>query len=296
MRLRTALAAGVATAAITPALMFLGLASTAAADPSTPNGRRLEPYCGDPDSAGFPIRPRIQRGPKAYPPGGDWKIWKLDLRNTTRTACRSIHPVIVFVDNDRKLAADRIGLEFQIPGEEQWRPVTFETTDRDEHIGVFEARGFKGFVVEPRKTVTLKVRMRFAGGTDEDGAKINVATVQRRDDDGDWVGESNDYQFAIRDVGDGDGDGSDEQREPGKEGQERKEGKEGKAEGYEGREPLRRSDGSGLQEDQERRPLPAAEAGELARTGRDGLTWLLGAAGLCVLGGVTLVVLARRTR
>jgi clumping factor A len=286
MRLRTALAAGVATAAITPALMFLGLVGTAAADPSTPDGHHLEPYCGDPDSAGFPIQPRIQRGPKAYPPGGDWKIWKLDLRNTTRTACRSIHPVIVFVDNDRKLAADRIGLEFQIPGEEQWRPVTFETTDRDEHIGVFQARGFKGFVVEPKKTVTLKVRMRFSSGMDEDGAKINVAAVQRRDDDGDWVGESNDYQFAIRDD-DGDGDGSDEQREPGK---------EGKAEGYESREPLRRSDGSGLHEDQDRRPLPAAEAGELARTGKDGLTWLLGAAGLCVLGGVTLVILARRTR
>ncbi|MGP4002889.1 hypothetical protein [Streptomyces sp. 8N706] len=279
MRLRTAL-----TAAITPVLMVLGPVGTAEADRPPHDrapGRGPQPFCGDPNSPGFPIETRIHGGPDVYPPGGDWQTWNLDLRNTTAAHCSGIHPVAVLVDHQRSLDRDRIGLEFYDPGKREWRPVSFETTDQDEQIGVFEGGRFKGFVVPRHKTVTVKVRMRFSGDTGEDRVRVNVATVQRRDDDGDWVGESNDYEFDIRRPG------GEQPRLPDRpESHDKQHDTRSEAPGL----PEAKGD-----EAEPERPLPAAEAHhELARTGEEALPWIAGAAALCLVGGVVLVALVRR--
>ncbi|MEK8143379.1 hypothetical protein NKH18_18485 [Streptomyces sp. M10(2022)] len=62
----------------------------------------------------------------------------LDLTNTTSETCHAIHPVLVLTDEDRKLTSEQVQLEFSEGAnpDEQHR-VVWETTDRDEQIGVF---------------------------------------------------------------------------------------------------------------------------------------------------------------
>ncbi|MFF3763075.1 hypothetical protein ACFYYR_03160 [Streptomyces sp. NPDC001922] len=297
MRLRTVLA-GAATAALAPVLVLLGPAGAAEADrpPHDQASRRgPQPYCGDPKSPDFPIETRIHGGPDSYAAGGDWQTWNLDLRNTTTVPCRDVHPVAVLVDHRRSLDRDRIDLEFYDPGQREWRPVTFETTDQDEQIAVFEdGDRFRGFAVPARRTLTVQVRMRFSAETGEDRVRVNVATVQRRADDGDWVGESNDYEFSIRGA-----DGTTGLRPDRPESHEKQHRPSPGPSASDlperpepGREPRRESKGN---EAQPERPLPAAEAGqELARTGQTSLRWIAAGAGVCLAGGALLLALARR--
>ncbi|MBQ0983661.1 hypothetical protein KBZ10_03810 [Streptomyces sp. F63] len=208
MRQRRHLAAGAAAAAAAlvavaaPVLVFLPQAQGAPAAVVAPGAvprplpRAVEPYCGDRDSPDFPLRARIRGGPREYTAGDGWRRWSIGLRNTTERACRAVHPVAVLVDSTRKLAGERIFLEFYDAYSRSWRPVTLETTDRHEHIAVFD--GFPGFAVPAGGTVTVGVRMRFAEGTAGNSVRLTVAAVQRRDDDGDWIGSSNDYEFTIR--------------------------------------------------------------------------------------------------
>lgn len=260
MRLRTAVAAGATTAAIVSASTLLGPAGMAAVPlPPAPAGSALAPYCGDLDSPGFPIETRVHGGPEAYPAGGDWQNWNLDLRNTTSRECRMIHPVVVLVDQDRRLTREQIGLEFYDGAERRWRAVGFETTDQDEHIGVFDGGGFEGFTVEPHRTLTVKVRMRFAARTVEDRMRATVAVVQRRNDDGDWVGESNDYDFGISRTAD---DGGRHARPP--------------APGVAREHP------------------PAATADALAHTGTRAPIWLAALGSACVAGGAAMLRGTRR--
>ncbi|MEU9200638.1 hypothetical protein [Streptomyces sp. NPDC048332] len=168
-----------------------------------------QPACGGPKAADFPIDTRIHGGPDTYAPGGGYGTWFLDLTNTTAESCRAIHPVLVLTDEDRVLTSDQIQLEFSeraAPGTEH--RVSWETTDRDEHIGVFGGEGddsFAGFTVPAGRTVTVQVRLAFTSDTSPGRITANAAIVQRqRSDsgtgealDGEWVGESEDYPFTV---------------------------------------------------------------------------------------------------
>ncbi|MFI6649910.1 hypothetical protein ACIBI8_20125 [Streptomyces sp. NPDC050529] len=180
------------------------------------------PACGDPGAADFPIDTRIHGGPDTYASGGGYGTWFLDLTNTTAEPCRAIHPVLVLTDEDRTLTSDQIQLEFSErahPGVEH--RVSWETTDRDEHIGVFGGEGddsFPGFTVPAGRTVTVQVRLAFTSDTSPGRITANAAIVQRqRTDsdstgqslDGEWVGESEDYPFTVVED-DGSGTGADD--------------------------------------------------------------------------------------
>ncbi|MEV4877319.1 peptidase [Streptomyces cyaneofuscatus] len=211
-----------------PASLAAGTAAGAAAGTAAeaPDGQSS---CGDPGAREFPIEARIQDAPKTYASGGGYGTWFLDLTNTTDSACRALHPVLVLNDEDRKLTTEQIQLKFSEPG----RPgtehrVTWETTDRHEQIGVFDGDpgsapadssegsddsadsddGFLGFTVPAGATVSIRVRMAFTSDTAPGRVTAHAAVVQRRHqdkakgggrEDGDWVGESGAYRFVIVD-------------------------------------------------------------------------------------------------
>ncbi|MFI9613655.1 hypothetical protein ACIHCM_18650 [Streptomyces sp. NPDC052023] len=153
------------------------------------------PQCAAADDRQFPITTRIVGGPGSYDAGGGFGTWSIELGNTTRSACTGIHPVVVLVDGERALKPSQPRLEFY----EGARPraVRFERTDRDELVGVF-GEGFAGFAVQPGQTLTVRVRLAFTSDAVANDVTANAAVVQRREDDGDWVGQSNDYRFRVR--------------------------------------------------------------------------------------------------
>ncbi|WP_307167592.1 hypothetical protein [Streptomyces rishiriensis] len=171
------------------------------------------PGCAGPDGADFPLTTRLHGGPDSYRAGGGYGIWYLDLTNTTRLTCDGIHPVVVLVDAGRDLKPSQARLEFYADG--QPHPVHFEPTDDDELVGAFtegptdgEAEGqaegradgagdFPGFTVGPGRTLTVKLRLALTSDTAPNAVTANAAVVQRHGDDGDWIGQSNDYRFAV---------------------------------------------------------------------------------------------------
>jgi len=192
--------------------LTLPLAATAALllAPSTP--AHAAPLCDSPDDTrAFPLTTRIHSGPATYAPGGGYGTWKLDLTNTTTRTCADIHPVVVLVDKERALKASQPRLEFY--DGDRPRPVRFETTDEDELVGAF---GGAGLTVGPGRTVTVKVRLALTSDAVPNEVTVNAAVVQRHNDDGDWVGQSNDYRFAIADddTGIDTGTGTDPQDRP----------------------------------------------------------------------------------
>ncbi|MFF5492076.1 hypothetical protein [Streptomyces aquilus] len=192
--------------------LALPLAATAALLLAPPAPAHAAPVCDSPDNArAFPLTTRIHGGPATYAPGGGYGTWKLDLTNTTARACADIHPVVVLVDKERALKASQPRLEFSDGG--RFRPVRFESTDEDELVGAF---GGAGLTVGPGRTVTVKVRLALTSDAVPNQVTANAAVVQRHDDDGDWVGQSNDYRFAIADdSGSGSGDtGTDPEDRP----------------------------------------------------------------------------------
>ncbi|KPC85054.1 MULTISPECIES: hypothetical protein [Streptomyces] len=229
------------------------------------------PACGDPAGEDFPIETRIHGGPDTYAPGGGYGTWYLDLTNTTAESCHSIHPVLVLTDEDRTLTAEQIQLEFTErahPGEE--RRVSWESTDRDEQIGVFgsgeQDDDFPGFTVPAKKTVTVEVRMAFTSDTRPGKVTAHAAIVQRRTAqngaeqagspaDGDWVGESAAYPFAIVEGG------------------------------------IEAPEDTGTRAEAEGGLVP-----ELARTGQARTHWAGLASGALVLAGAAAVIHARRLR
>ncbi|MFD3439603.1 hypothetical protein ACFWU3_19075 [Streptomyces sp. NPDC058685] len=158
-----------------------------------------EPTCGTVAAKSFPIDSRIHGGPPVHHPGGGFEQWSVDLANTTAEACRNIHPVIVFTARDRGLTPPRVTLEFYDEDASRWRPASLETTAQDEVIGVLDDGAFAGFAVPARATVTVRVRFALTADTPPNQVTVNAAVVQRRGDDGDWVGESGDYRFAVMD-------------------------------------------------------------------------------------------------
>ncbi|MFI6334790.1 hypothetical protein [Streptomyces sp. NPDC050535] len=224
MRLRTSLPLSV-TAAAAALPLTLATPGTALADP--------RPTCAATESRAFPVQTRIHGGPARYDVGGDFGTWYIDLTNTTAHTCEGIHPIVVLVDGKRALRPEQARLEFyEGEGEGEGKrgregdrdgegegdgvrdlphPVEFEKTDEDENVGAFDD-GFPGFTVGPGRTLTVKVRLSVTSDAAAPNDVVaNAAVVQRHDDDGDWVGESNDYRFRIEDEG---GDGGEEERDP----------------------------------------------------------------------------------
>ncbi|WP_432191309.1 hypothetical protein [Streptomyces sp. bgisy027] len=176
-------------------LCLAAAALLAAAPPVHAEPPAALPGCAS-GAGDFPLTTRLHGGPTSYAAGGGFGTWYLDLTNTTTRTCTGIHPVVVLVDGKRALEPSQPRLEFY-DGRAGTRPhaVRFETTDQDELVGAFE--GFDGFTVGPRKTVTVKIRLAVTSDAVPNDVTANAAVVQRHGDDGDWVGQSNDYRFKI---------------------------------------------------------------------------------------------------
>ncbi|MEU7604744.1 hypothetical protein AB0B78_32295 [Streptomyces sp. NPDC040724] len=196
MRLRKALAL--------TAVLVATTAPTAAADIGTGGGARPAPAlpsrahatCGDGKSHAFPIGARIRGGPAVYRTGGGPQTWYLDLTNTTDSECTAIHPVVVFTDKARTLRPAHLQMEFDAPG--GTFPVSLERSDRDEIIAVFDGGdAFAGFTVGPGGSKTVRVGLAFAPDSPTGEVLADAALVQRKGDDGDWIGEAGGYRFSV---------------------------------------------------------------------------------------------------
>ncbi|WP_328669305.1 hypothetical protein [Streptomyces sp. NBC_00328] len=189
MRLRTS--HPLAPTALAPTALALFVTFT----PAPAHALEPRPDCVSSDTHDFPIKTRIHGGPDAYQAGGDSGTWYIDLTNTTAHPCGAIHPVVVLVDEKRTLRPEQARLEFYEG--ERAHAVRFERSDEAENVGPFDD-GFPGFTVAPGRTLTVKVRLSLASGASAPNAVVaNAAVVQKHDDDGDWVGESNAYRFRI---------------------------------------------------------------------------------------------------
>ncbi|MFF7351788.1 hypothetical protein [Streptomyces filipinensis] len=189
MRLCTPLSLCLAAAAA----VVVPVSSPAPAFADTP------PACVGADARSFPLTTRIRGGPGSYEAGGGYGTWYIDLTNTTRRACAGVHPVIVLVDDQRVLRPDQPDLQFYDGA--RARPVTFESTDEKELVGVLDGAGFDGFAVPAGATVSVRVRLALRSDVAIDRITATAAVVQRRGDDGDWVGESNAYRFGVGEDG-----------------------------------------------------------------------------------------------
>ncbi|MBM7169047.1 hypothetical protein JQK87_11590 [Streptomyces sp. G44] len=277
MRFRSSPPSGVATTVATSLVAGLvstlatALASTAAAAPAVaeapgaaPQVRRQRaaevppPSCAPADRVDFPLDTRIHEGPDAYRPGGPRQEWTIGLANATDEACAGVHPILVLVGQRQPLLPEQIRLEFH--DGTRWRAVPFERTDQDENVGVLDD-GFPGFTVGPGRTVTVRVRLAFTPDALPNRVVASAALVQRRENDSDWVGDSNDYGFAVA---------SDAPDSPDASGT---------------------PDGS--REPSTARPEPIEQ---LAQTGPATLLGLGAAAGAFLLGGAALLARYRRLR
>jgi hypothetical protein len=271
------------------------------------------PVCGDPDGEDFPIETRIHGGPDTYASGGGYGIWYLDLVNTTSEPCHSIYPVLVLTDEDRALTAEQIQLEFteRAHPDEEHR-VSWESTDRDEQIGVFgsgeQNDDFPGFTVPAKKTVRVEVRMAFTSDTRPGKVTARAAIVQRRTAqdaaeqadkaaDGDWVGESAAYPFAIVDGGieapediKGTKGMKGTKNTEGTKGTKNTEGTKG-TKNTEDAKDAKGTEGTAVTRDQPRNAVPALARTGQARTLEAGL-----AAGTLVLAGAAAMICVRRLR
>jgi hypothetical protein len=184
---RSALALTTATAA----LLLAPAPATAAAQP-------LAPRCGDPGSGRFPVATALGGGDgAALRAGGARHNLTLRLRNASDRPCRGVHPVAVFSREDGgRLRPGAIRLKFYDAEARRWRSVAFERTGADESAGVFAA-GFRGFALPAGGSREVPVRLGFAADASAGRVTVNVTTVQRRGDDGEWIGQSEDYEVGI---------------------------------------------------------------------------------------------------
>ncbi|MFF1283593.1 hypothetical protein ACFVY4_22985 [Streptomyces sp. NPDC058299] len=187
MRLRTPLSLCLATGAATAIVVVPVSPDAAFAD--------QVPSCAGADARTFPLATRIRGGPDSYEAGGGYGTWYIDLTNTTPRACARIHPVVVLTDDRRALRPEQPQLDFYEGS--RVRPVTFESTDAHELVGVLDGAGFDGFTVPSGGTVSVRVRLALTSEAHAGKVTANAAAVQRRGQDGDWVGESNTYRFSI---------------------------------------------------------------------------------------------------
>jgi hypothetical protein len=234
------------------------------------------PACGDAADAVFPLDTRIHGGPGTFVPGAGFRTFQVELTNTTSVACHSIHPVLVLADRDRVLRPAQIQLDFYDSGASRWRPVQFEETEEDENIGVFN--GFPGFAVPAGHTISVGVRLAFHEDTAPNEVVANAAIVQRRGDDGDWVGESGDYRLTIASETTGTDTGTDTGTSPS---------------------PVPSPVPHPVPPTGQATRPPTPTRPQLALTGTEsakGTTVLAAASGAVLLSGAALVVAARRGR
>ncbi|MFE9441002.1 hypothetical protein ACFYO2_18770 [Streptomyces sp. NPDC006602] len=258
-----------------PVPVSLCLAAAAVFLSTTPAYADSDASCVASGDRAFPVTTRIHGGPDSYEAGGGYGTWYLDLTNTTTRTCAKIHPVVVLADDRRALEPSQPRLEFYdgtARGGTRPHPVRFERTDADELVGAFadERAGFAGFTVGPGRTLTVKVRFAVTSDAVPNEVTANAAVVQRHDDDGDWIGQSNDYRFGI-------------DARPSEE-RDREEAGEGEPE----RSP------SAASTDPATGRLPFTDkAYELAATGRP-VVAALAATALLLLTGATLLAARRR--
>ena len=187
------------TAAAAPAHAMTAPApahAMAATTPAHATTAATTPTCAAPNARTFPLTTRIHDGPDTYTAGGGYGTWYLDLTNTTARRCTEIHPVVVLVDQRRALKPSQPKLDFYDGTRTRPHPVHFDRTDEAELVGAFDD-GFPGFTVDPGKTLTVKVRLALAPDAVANEITADAAVVQRHADDGDWIGQSNDYRFDV---------------------------------------------------------------------------------------------------
>ncbi|MEW2547191.1 hypothetical protein AB0910_15670 [Streptomyces sp. NPDC047002] len=189
------------------AVLSLGLAAAvapahvAAAPHPAPAARAVAsapapvPLCGAAAARDFPIRARLRGGPAVYRAGGGAQTWYVDLVNTTRRACRNVHPVLVVTGAGRRLTAAQITLRLA-DGHGVPRTLPLHTSDEDEVIGVVD-RDTTGLTVPARGTVSLEASLAFAGDAPEGPVTVSAAAVQREGNDGGWVGASAPYRLRV---------------------------------------------------------------------------------------------------
>ncbi|WP_329195495.1 MULTISPECIES: hypothetical protein [unclassified Streptomyces] len=202
MRLREALAPPALLAAaflslLAPGTAFADIGNGGGARPAPALPSRAKATCGDAKSSAFPIGARIRGGPAVYRTGDGPQTWYLDLTNTTSGECTAIHPVVVFTDKARTLRPAHLRMDFETSGGP--RPVTLERSDRDEIIAVFDGAGedFPGFAIGAGGSRTVRVSLAFAPDAPHGEVLADAAVVQRKGDDGDWVGEAGGYRFSV---------------------------------------------------------------------------------------------------
>ncbi|MGW7254966.1 hypothetical protein [Streptomyces sp. NPDC054834] len=179
----------------TPLPLCLAAAASVVLGPVGPaHGREAGLDCAGSEERDFPLGARIHGGPTSYEAGGGFGTWYIDLTNTTDRACTAVHPVVVLVDEKRALKPEQARMEFY--DGPRAHPVHFESTDEDELVGAFDD-GFPGFAVGPGKTVSVKVRLTLTSDAVPNQVTAKAAVVERRGDDGEWLGESGDYRFGI---------------------------------------------------------------------------------------------------
>ncbi len=296
-RLTAAAALLAASASAVPAS-----AVPAYADPGAPL-----PACTAPDDHTFPLTTRLHGGPAAYEAGGGYGTWYLDLTNTTSRSCEGIHPVVVLVDEKRALEPSQPVLEFY--DGDRSHPVELEATDRDELIGAFgegagesagedAADGFPGFTVGPGKTLTVKVRLALTSDAEANEVTANAAVVQRRGGDGEWIGQSNDYRFRIRNDAAPDAPSADPSGEssadPNGESPADPSAESSAGQGTDSTTPSSTTPSAAATPHDRATALPSPD--ELAGTGPGRVDAALGATALLVTVGGAAVLLARRRR
>ncbi|NJP50722.1 hypothetical protein HCJ93_11730 [Streptomyces sp. SBST2-5] len=292
-----------ATAAL---LVTLATAAPALSTPAQAAPLAPLPSCAGDDERGFPLTTRLHGGPRSYTAGGGHGTWRLSLTNTTDRTCTHIHPVIVLVDEAHALRPAQTVMEFH-DDKGRPHPVRFVRTEEDELIGALadDRGGFRGFTVRPDRTVDVRLRLAITSGAVANEVTANAAVVQRRGQDGEWVGQSNDYRFRIAG------------REPATPRPPGETGDSGASE-----RPAASADATGAPREpagpaETGRPADTASAGaatsaatstptppppfdripfadELARTGRGRTMLALAGAALLVLAGTGAVLLARR--
>ncbi|MFE7815763.1 hypothetical protein ACFU5P_28255 [Streptomyces sp. NPDC057433] len=247
----------------TPASLFLTVVAVVLPGAAPAHAEAPPPACATAGESDFPLTTRIHGGPDSYRAGGGFGTWYLELTNTTGRSCAGIHPVVVLVDDDRVLRASQPLLEFYTQDRELPHTVRFETTDEDELVGALadDDAGFEGFTVGAGRTLTVKLRLALTSDTVAGEVVATAAVVQRREDDGDWVGQSDEYRFRI-----GTGTGADP--------------------GPDGTDPASPDPRDG--------DPPSAH--ELSGTGLGGLDTALAATALLLAAGGVAVLLGRRRR
>ncbi|MEV7858204.1 hypothetical protein AB0O86_04995 [Streptomyces hirsutus] len=183
----------------TPASLFLAAVAAILPTAAPAHAEAPPPACATADEPDFPLTTRIHGGPDSYRAGGGFGTWYLELTNTTDRSCGGIHPVVVLYDDKRALRASQPVLEFYTADRELPHTVSFATTDEDELVGALadDDAGFEGFTVEAGRTLTVKLRLALTSDAVAGEVVATAAIVQRYEDDGDWVGQSDEYRFRI---------------------------------------------------------------------------------------------------